>query len=341
MMNFLVRHKLFFLLMFLSSAGGFYAQDIHFTNWNMSPLNVNVANAGRFDGDGRLIFNYRKQWQSVPVPYGTFSFGSDFNLKQSLIKGTNEAIGIVFNHDQAGDGRYKINEVKIPINHKIKLKDSTFTFAIGVAAGITNISIDPNRLSFDKQWDGDIYNSGLYNGEAFDRLSKTYFDAGLGSVISKNFNPKLSITLGYSLNHFHKPNISFNNTANVLLRPRHLELFQTKYNFSNKASVLFEYYGAQQQKFREHVLALSYYYMVNSKTKTILNLGLITRIKDAVMPTCGLEYNNIKMQLSYDYNYSSFKRATSGRGGFEISLIYIYAKPKVFVPKTRICPIYM
>ena len=35
------------------------------------------------------------------------------------------------------------------------------------------------------------------------------------------------------------------------------------------------------------------------------------------------------------------KRATNGRGGFEISLIYIYAKPKIFVPKTRVCPVYM
>ena len=36
-------------------------QDIHFSNWQMSPLNLNPANTGMFEGDGRIIFNYRNQ----------------------------------------------------------------------------------------------------------------------------------------------------------------------------------------------------------------------------------------------------------------------------------------
>ena len=60
------------------------SQDIHFSNWQMSPLNLNPANTGMFEGDGRIIFNYRNQWKSVPVPYNTYSFGADFNLKKSL-----------------------------------------------------------------------------------------------------------------------------------------------------------------------------------------------------------------------------------------------------------------
>ena len=59
-----------------------FSQDIHFSNWQMSPLNLNPAQTGLFEGDGRLIFNYRTQWRSVQVPYNTFSFGGDFNLTQ-------------------------------------------------------------------------------------------------------------------------------------------------------------------------------------------------------------------------------------------------------------------
>jgi hypothetical protein len=61
------------------------SQDIHFSNWQMSPLNLNPANAGMFEGDGRLIFNYRNQWKQVPVTYNTFSFAADMNLNKSLI----------------------------------------------------------------------------------------------------------------------------------------------------------------------------------------------------------------------------------------------------------------
>jgi len=202
-----------------------FSQDIHFSNWQMSPLNLNPANTGMFEGDGRLIFNYRNQWQSVPVPYSTFSFGGDFNLKKSFIKNTEEAVGIILNHDAAGDGKYKITDFKIPINHKFSFKkDSGLIIALGIIGGITNISVDANRLSYDKQWDGDAYSAALNNGENFARQSKLFADIGAGVVVQKKINQKMKATIGYSINHINKPNISFYNTQGVVLRVKHNEI---------------------------------------------------------------------------------------------------------------------
>ena len=308
----------------------------------MSPLNLNPANTGMFDGDGRLIFNYRNQWKSVPVPYNTFSFGADVNLKKSLIKGTNEAIGVIFNHDASGDGKYRITDFKIPINHKFSFKtDSQLTVAVGVLAGVTNISIDPNRLSYDKQWDGDAYNQGLANGENFAKQSKVFADIGMGALVQKTFNQKIKITIGYGISHINNPNISFNNTSGAVLRTKHSESFQFKYSVNQVSSLMFEYYGNQQQKFRENLVGLSYYHTIEPKTNTVFNFGILSRIKDALITTVGLQHNNMRLQVSYDYNYSQFKRATNGKGGFEISFIYTWAKHRVFVPKSRVCPIYM
>jgi type IX secretion system PorP/SprF family membrane protein len=333
--------QLFFACIILHSTF-LIGQDIHFSNWQMSPLNVNPANAGMFDGNGRLIFNYRNQWKAVPVPYNTFSFGADFNLEKSFVKKTDEAIGIIFNHDASGDGKYRITDFKVPINHKFSFKkDTNLTLALGVVAGITNIAIDPNRLSYDKQWDGDAYNPGLTNGESFARQSKVFADVGLGAVVQKKFTPKIKATIGYAINHINKPNVSFNNTPGAVLRTKHNESLQLKYSFNQVSSIMFEYYGNQQQKFRENIVGLSYYHTIAPKTNTVFNFGVLTRLKDALITTVGLEHNNMRLQVSYDYNYSQFKRATNGRGGFEISFIYIWAKPKMFVPKTRVCPIYM
>lgn len=319
-----------------------FSQDIHFSNWNMSPLNVNSANAGMFDGDGRLIFNYRNQWKTVKVPYNTLSFGGDFNLKKSLVKGTEEAVGIILNHDGAGDGNYKITDVKIPISHKLSfIKDTTLTIAIGIMPGITSIGINSNNLSYDKQWDGDAYNEGLANGENFARQNKIFADVSLGTVIQKQINQKIKVNVGYSLNHLNKPNISFYNTPGVVLRPRHMEQVQVQFSFNNISSIMLEYYGQQQQAFKENLVGLSYYYTIDPKSNTILNVGVLSRLGDAFITTLGLQYNNMRLQASYDYNYSQFKKATNGRGAFEISLIYIYARPKLFVPKTRVCPVYM
>jgi type IX secretion system PorP/SprF family membrane protein len=318
------------------------SQDIHFSNWQMSPLNLNPANTGLFEGDGRIIFNYRNQWKSVPVPYNTYSFGADFNLKKSFFKQTQQAIGVLFNQDVSGDGRYQITDLKVPFNHKFSFKrDSGLTVALGVLAGITNISVNVNRLSFDKQWDGDAYNEGLGNGESFAKQSKIFADVSLGTVIQKQFNSKIKASFGYGISHLNTPNISFNNTLGVNLRIRHNESFQLNYSFNNISAIMFEYYGNQQQKFKENLVGLSYYHKVDPKTNTIANVGLLTRLGDALIATVGLNHKTMRLQISYDYNYSQFKRATNGRGGFEVSFIYIWAKPKVFIPKTRVCPIYM
>ncbi len=318
------------------------SQDIHFSNWQMSPLNLNPAQTGMFEGDGRLIFNYRTQWRSVQVPYNTFSFGGDFNLNKPLIKGTQEAVGVMFNHDAAGDGNYTVTDFKVPFNHKFSFrKDSGLTIALGVLAGVSNVKIDPNRLSYDRQWDGDAYNGGLQNGETFQLLSKVYADVALGTVIQKQINQKWLASVGYGISHVNQPNISFYNTKGVTLKPRHNESLQVKYSFSNISSVMLEYYGNQQQKFRENLAGLTYYHTIEPKTGTIVNIGFFNRFGDAMISTLGLQHNNMRLQGSYDYTYSGFRRATNGKGAFEISFIYIYAKPKVFVPKTRVCPIYM
>jgi hypothetical protein len=178
-----------------------FAQDPHYSNWQMSPINQNAANTGLFVGDGRLIFNYRTQWRSVKVPYNSFSFGGDFNLNKHLIKNTQQAAGIIFNRDVAGDGQYSITEAKIPFSAKLNFKkDTTLIIAIGASAGMMNINIHSNKLSYDSQWDGDAYNANLSNGENFYQQSKTVFDALGGVMIQKRFTSKIMSTVGYGLN---------------------------------------------------------------------------------------------------------------------------------------------
>jgi len=317
-------------------------QDLHFSNWTMSPLNLNPAQTGMFEGDGRLIFNYRSQWRSVQVPYKTFSFGGDFKLNKSLVRGTTEALGVIFNHDASGDGKYTTTDFKVPFNHLFSFRrDSGLTIAFGVLAGVSNVKIDPNKLSYDRQWDGDAYNKALLNGENFELLSKTFADISLGTVIRKKFSQQWLVNLGYGISHINTPNISFYNTKGITLRPRHNESLQLKYSFSNISSIMLEYYGNQQQKFRENLAGISYYYTIQPISGTTVNLGFFNRVGDALISTLGLQHHNMRLQGSYDYNYSPFKRATNGRGAFEISFIYIYAKPKMFIPKTRVCPVFM
>ena len=56
---------------------------------------------------------------------------------------------------------------------------------------------------------------------------------------------------------------------------------------------------------------------------TSIYVGAWMRLKDALIPYVGIEFNNIRIGASYDYNTSSLRTASINRGGIEVSLIYI------------------
>ena len=61
-----------------------FAQDQHFTQFYASPLTLNPALTGAFDGKFRIAFIYRDQWRNVlDRPYVTYSAGMDlrFNVR--------------------------------------------------------------------------------------------------------------------------------------------------------------------------------------------------------------------------------------------------------------------
>src|ERR1035438_8218758 len=80
-----------------------FAQDIHFTQFDMAPLVINPAFTGMFDGRIRAGAIYRNQWASVTVPYVTYGASVDLPL---LIERNGDylATGLQLYKDQAGDG---------------------------------------------------------------------------------------------------------------------------------------------------------------------------------------------------------------------------------------------
>ena len=54
------------------------AQDIHFSQFYLSPINLNPAMTGVMNCNGRFVVNYRNQWSSVlSDPYSTFAGSYD------------------------------------------------------------------------------------------------------------------------------------------------------------------------------------------------------------------------------------------------------------------------
>ena len=78
------------------------SQDLHFSQYYNSPLIVNPALTGVFNGDLRGIVNYRDQWSSV-APFKTYGLSIDAGMMKKKMKNGCVGAGLNMYQDEAGD----------------------------------------------------------------------------------------------------------------------------------------------------------------------------------------------------------------------------------------------
>ena len=100
------------------------AQDIHFSQFFSSPLTLNPALTGAFNGNIRGILNYRNQWNSF-APFNTFATSVDANFGSSFLKNDIMGIGVNAFSDVAGDTRYSSTQVNLTFAYIKTLGDIT------------------------------------------------------------------------------------------------------------------------------------------------------------------------------------------------------------------------
>jgi type IX secretion system PorP/SprF family membrane protein len=95
------------LTMTLALAIGFSArsQDPNFSQFFASPLTLNPALTGKFDGAIRVAGNYRNQWPTIENAFVTQTVSVDFALLPKRIPLTdNMGAGLLAMSDVAGNG---------------------------------------------------------------------------------------------------------------------------------------------------------------------------------------------------------------------------------------------
>jgi type IX secretion system PorP/SprF family membrane protein len=319
------------------------AQDIHYSQFNASPKNLTPAQTGLFDGDWRFVGNYRSQWSAIPVPYKTFSLAADTRLKTKL-KNDVPAAGLVINTDQAGDSKFTTLQVLASGAYIKKLTtDSTHFLSLAIQPGFTTKSFNINALTFDNQYNGDVYDKSLNSGENFSKTRNTYFELGGGLAYLWRKTARQQVNVGISALHLNRPKQSFFGNDGIKLDVKTCISGLAEFPVAEKIDVIPTFLYQSQGKFKETVVgAFGKYYLkpVNGIT-TAVSLGAFYRMKDAFIVVANMDYRNFNVGISYDVNTSKLTAATNQRGGFELSVIYIFKKVPPFIAKTRVCPIYM
>ena len=156
------------------------AQDLHHSQFYTSPLNLNPALTGVFNGDYRIAVNYRAQWFiNELVQYQTVATNADMKIlpRRDNAKGF-WSIGFLFNHDQAGDSRLSLAHVGLSGAYTHAFSNRHIV-SLGGLAGYGQRRFRTDDLVWDEQWDNGVIGPGPIN-EDLSNTSNGFLDVGAG-----------------------------------------------------------------------------------------------------------------------------------------------------------------
>jgi type IX secretion system PorP/SprF family membrane protein len=302
------------------------AQDAHFTQYFSSPLTLNPANAGNFDGPMRLATNYRNQWQGIGEPYvtGTFSFDSEI-LKDKMGKGNRLAVGILGLFDKNIGGGFNSNYLSATLGYHLLLNGAeSDKLSIGFQSTYANKRLDNSILSYANQFTSGGFDLTLPSNEPFTSGSVNYIDFNAGiSYSHKGENGGFYI--GSALYHILNPSESFYN--------RSAEKLPMRINLNGGGTVTIAEYDRlhftglfmSQAGINQSTFGILYEKNLPSDVNDLsITLGAFTRLKDAIIPYVGTKYNDIQLGLTYDITNSSLNSSQTRNRSFELALIYTF-----------------
>lgn len=318
-------------------------QDIHHSQFYTSPLNVNPALTGVFNGDWRAAGNFRSQWfVDDLVQYMTFtgSFDKRFYPKKWTTKGMWNG-GVLFNYDQAGDSKLSLGHLGVSVSYAYPINVNNI-LSIGGLIGLSQRKFDQEKLTWDSQWSGTGFDPSRTTNENFDNTSNTFADLSGGINYRWQKSRRTKVDLGVAAYHLNRPDQKFFNQSDASKLPIRLNINLTpSIKLSSKFDLLLHGQYQNQKPYQETVVGgYGKFYLSTQRGKEVaLLLGIADRLGDALIPKIAVEYNSWYAGVSFDINTSSFKEATNGRGGPEFSLIYTFAKSRP-LSQLKACPIF-
>ncbi|MCH8903901.1 MAG: PorP/SprF family type IX secretion system membrane protein [Bacteroidetes bacterium] len=342
---------IFFVLLFASNL---MAQDIHFSQFYASPLTLNPGLTGLNSCDYRVAVIYRDQWKSViPNSYKTVSASFDTKVLREKLNNDFVGVGVMFYNDRSGDAGYQINKIMASAAyHKGLSVDNSQNLSLGVQFGFTQESLELTKLLFPSQFVGGIFTDRVSSGEPGDlNNGNTYLDLQAGLMWYGEFTDQVSGFAGISMFHITTPKQTFFKEAYASSLPGGLNELPSRYVFtggskilvSDNFSVLPNFIYMNQKKAQELNVGASVEYDMpdNENPETFVSIGGWYRLKDAVIVTTSIGFQNWILGVSYDINTSQLRSVSRNQGGFELSLIYVgcygQTKPReIVVPCPRL-----
>jgi len=341
--------KSFILLSFLAASFNLTAQDIHFSQVAETPLLINPANTGFYNGYFRAIVNYRSQWAAMGKAFQTTNFSADAGLFKSKRRKTFLGLGFVLFQDKAGAAKLTRTTAMVNLSGLVKISKKS-VLSCGIYGGAIGNTANYNNLTFASQFNGNEINPDADNGESvvFRPFTTTDIGAGLayefGTVkIDQDHDDVTKIRIGFAAYHLNRAKQEFAPGSSFRLPVRWVGSVLSVIDFEDTRFTLTPTFVMQKQGRKVdsipsvYRLRGAFEYIVGGylkvrmatgtkvtgeKTQNAIGFGLFYRSKDAIIPKILLELGDFGIGMSYDVNVSTYRAASANKGGFEISLRY-------------------
>ncbi len=323
----------FIVFMFLCFVVFVHGQDLHFTQFSHTPLQLNPALTGVFNGKARLSNSYRTQWSGLGDGYKTLHISGDAPIGVSAARDNHFGVGALIIQDKGGTAGFRNTIIEASLAYTTGLSDQNSSYiSMGLQAGLNQQSIDLTQATWDSQWNGDSHDPLLSSGESIQLEQYSYVDFNAGLLYYYIPNENNFFSLGAAFSHINKPNVSFYTRTETPLHSKITVHSSAELTVDKSKEmwivpkVLFMMQGEQKELtggayFKKKVQLKSRY--TNYKKEAYFYIGGFYRTQDAFAVAARFEFNTLGLGLSYDVNTSALSKVASSANAFEINLTFV------------------
>lgn len=309
------------------------AQDVHFSQFHTTPLQVNPAQTGVFDGIFRMSNTYRSQWAGLGDGYSTIHVSADAPLGKGELGTDFFGVGLMVYQDKAGSAGFKNTVIEGSMSYVAALdNDASHFFSIGFQGGLNQLSLDFSKTTWDSQWNGDSFDPSLPSQDILQLEQFTYLDINAGLLYYYVPDGNNYLALGGSMAHIGSPNVSFYVRQDAPLRRKIMFHGSGDINFGEQKASWFspKFMMAFQGKQKEIVAGAYIKNKVQFKSRytnyrkeAFFYIGGFYRVQDSFIFATRFDYNRWGLGITYDINASGLRKLTNSANAWEFNLSYV------------------
>ncbi len=334
----------FSLLILLVTAVPGSAQDQQFSQFFATPLGLNPALTGLFDGRYRVSVAHRSQWAEVlETPFQTTAFATDLHyVINPKRRDYRDAVGagVMFISDRVTEFNYSVNQFQVSgAYHKTLNPRSNQHLSLGFQLGIVQRNVSYDQLTFEDSFDG---TSTFVDGASLEELPANNYAFGDYQIgLNYSYAPRnaVSFIVGGAIHHVTEPEQSFyaeitqgeDITVDNVLDRRYSFYANVGIPVARDIQLSPRVYAFSQGPHTMVNAGSTVRFLFNDANGSALHLGAYARSVgsedsfgvDSAIGQVGLELSNFLVGLSYDFGVNGLQTNPRHRGAFELNIAYL------------------